>query len=389
MAEANARLEFLWKASHLLLSQCPGASSHYMSQFLSLANSRDLRLHEDIQAKSCAACGSIFIPGVNSKVRVVPVNETKVEREKRKKANRKKAKIEKLKCSKGGSTSDTTKKDVRSIDGSDTEMTVTAQSATATSSTFATALAVEQQQCASALPQKSSRKVIRITPYTELAQQQQSQQQQRRLIGGNRTDGDSAKKTEKRANQLLNHVIYSCQRCNWDTELPGTKEGYLNTRIKIPKSISQRRKLKAEQKQSGAAPEPASNVTTPISVGSNSDKTTLHPKANSKRPVSVISPPGLPDNKRPKHSTSMPASPVGGLSRVSSAASSAASSPVSSPRVPAPDNGKLGGGGANRKKKKGGLAGLLASQQKPKDPSNEGSSGSGGDSVLANFLMGL
>ncbi|KAF9174611.1 hypothetical protein BGX20_010604 [Mortierella sp. AD010] len=360
-----------------------------MSQFLSLANSRDLRLHEDIQAKSCAACGSIFIPGVNSKVRVVPVNETKVEREKRKKANRKKAKIEKLKCSKGGSTSDTTKKDVRSIDGSDTEMTVTAQSATATSSTFATALAVEQQQCASALPQKSSRKVIRITPYTELAQQQQSQQQQRRLIGGNRTDGDSAKKTEKRANQLLNHVIYSCQRCNWDTELPGTKEGYLNTRIKIPKSISQRRKLKAEQKQSGAAPEPASNVTTPISVGSNSDKTTLHPKANSKRPVSVISPPGLPDNKRPKHSTSMPASPVGGLSRVSSAASSAASSPVSSPRVPAPDNGKLGGGGANRKKKKGGLAGLLASQQKPKDPSNEGSSGSGGDSVLANFLMGL
>ncbi|KAF9348228.1 hypothetical protein BGX26_000336 [Mortierella sp. AD094] len=389
MAEANARLEFLWKASHLLLSQCPGASSHYMSQFLSLANSRDLRLHEDIQTKSCAACGSIFVPGVNSKVRVVPVSETRVEREKRKKADRKKAKMEKLQRSKGVLMSDTNKKVARSVDRSDTEMTAATQSTTATSSTLAITPAVEQQQCPNTSLQKSARKIIRIIPYTELAQQQQSQQQQRRLIGGNHTDGNPVKKTEKRANQLLNHVIYSCQRCSRDTELPGTKEGYLNSRIKTPKPISQRRKIKMEQEQARAVPEPTSNVTTPIPVVSNSGQSTLHPAANSKRPTSAISSPGLSDNKRPKHSTSMPASPVGGLSKASSAASSAASSPVSSPRVPAPDSGKLGGGGGNRKKKKGGLAGLLASQQKPKDTSNDGSSGSGGDSVLANFLMGL
>ena len=93
MADSNARLEFIWKASHMLLAQCPGASSHYMSQFLSLANDRDLRLHEDIQTKSCAACGSIFVPGINSKVKVVPVKETRTEKDRRKKLARKRAKM--------------------------------------------------------------------------------------------------------------------------------------------------------------------------------------------------------------------------------------------------------------------------------------------------------
>ncbi|KAF9097179.1 hypothetical protein BGX27_000996 [Mortierella sp. AM989] len=362
MADANARLEFLWKASHMLLSQCPGASAHYMSQFLSLANSRDLRLHEDIQSKSCAACGSIFVPGVNSKVRIAPVNETKLEREKRKKADRKKAKMEKRKQS----------------DRSNVEMTA--------NSTLDTPTRKQQNQPDISL-QKPARKVIRITPYTELAQQQQ---QQRRTTGGNHADGNSIKKNDKRASQLLNHVIYSCQRCNRDTELPGTKEGYLNSRIKTPKPVSQRRKLKKEKEQAAVASISTSNLTVPAPALSASIQGPLK-STTTKRPASTVSSPALPDIKRPKQSNSMPASPIGGLSKASSAASSAASSPVSSPRLPGPDNGKLGGGGgsSNRKKKKGGLASLLANQQKPKDPPNDGAGGSSGDSVLANFLMGL
>ncbi|KAF8966717.1 hypothetical protein BGZ46_000319 [Entomortierella lignicola] len=394
MADANARLEFLWKASHLLLNECPGASSHYMSQFLSLANSRDLRLHEDIQTKSCAACGSIFVPGLNSKIRIVPVNETKLEKEKRKKAERKKSKMEKQKQQKS-----------KAIDA-DQKLATTSGGIEEEPSTLDTPIATpitptlnqkHSNDYKTSSQKSKTRKIIRITPYTELAQQQQSQQQQRRLFGGNQLDTTSTKKANKRANQLLNYIIYSCQRCNRDTELPGTKEGYLNSRIKSKKPISQRRKLKKEKELAAETEPKLTTEASPVIATPTSSKAALQqPATNSKRPAPVPTAPDLYSLKRPKHAASLPASPAGRLSKASSVASSAASSPTVSPRILEPDNGRFGAvasgnsNSSNRKKKKGGLAGLLANQQKPKDSSNDGASGSnGGDSVLANFLMGL
>ncbi|KAI8606571.1 hypothetical protein EDD21DRAFT_360610, partial [Dissophora ornata] len=390
MSDANARLGFLWKASHMLLSQCPGASSHYMSQFLSLANNRDLRLHEDIQTKSCAACGSIFVPGVNSKVRLIPVKETKLEREKRKKAARKKAKMAHSKD--------------QDSQASQPDATSNSDNKSATLSSLATES--KQQTDRQSKPPK---KILHITPYSELAQQQQ----QRRQFGGN-ADGKPRKKIDKRANQILNHIIYSCQRCDRETELPGTKEGYLAARVKVNKPVSQRRKIKKEHRteiddqaptsspsfaaastatststSTSAASASGSTIPTSKSTSSKADAATFSATTNPKRPTSPLSSPAISNSKRPKYAASMPASPVGGLSMASSVASSAATSPASSQRLPGQDSGKSAN--SNKKKKKTGLASLLASQ-KAKDTSsdpNGGAAVSDGDSVLANFLMGL
>lgn len=434
MSDANskvARLQFLWKASHLLLTQCPGASSHYMSQFLSLSNDHDLRLHEDIQTRSCAACGSIFVPGVNSKVRVIPVAETRAEREKRKRVERKKAKQDKKKhqqkAQEAGGESDQAA--VSSEGKSSTTTITTSQPAgSGLGTTKNTTTTTKSSQQAPPRPKK----IIRITPYTELAQQQQQQQTQQRInIRNGSTATSNTSKPDKHANQILNHIIYSCQRCDRITELPGTKEGFLKTRVKVSKPVSQRRKLKALQKQqqqqqlqepvavgvsstSAASTNPSTPTATATTSGLQPFNTltsarsspklpstpTNNNNTNAKRPASTHSSPypaaaGYQDLKRTKYSISLPASPTTGLSRATSAAPSAATSPAASPRPFGSDDKKIGlggGGGNNKKKKKGGLLSMLANQ-KPKD-SDAGADGSaggsgGGDSVLANFLMGL
>ncbi|KAG0371014.1 hypothetical protein BC939DRAFT_437460 [Gamsiella multidivaricata] len=398
MADANARLEFLWRASHMMLSQCPSASSHYMSQFLNLANTRELRLHEDIQARSCAACGSIFVPGVNAKVRVVPVKETKLEREKRKK----KAKKVKNDKSKDGTAWEDETRPIGLGIANPIQDTVPALSPNSigptiarpnTSPSSSTSLSTPKRQ-----PQPSqqpAKKIIRITPYAELAQQQQQHQQHRRQLGGN-ADGKSLKKIDKRAKQILNHIIYSCRRCNRDTELSGTKEGYLTSRVKAIKPVSQKRKLRMEQQTATnivAASSPVLTGTVPSpSFKSGSEKKNLVStltNESTKRPALPQLTSSALNVKRPKYVSSTPASPVGGLSMASSTKTSTTTFPSSSPRPSRPDISLPGSG--NKKKKKGGLASLLASQ-KAKDSSSgpdSGASGSGGDSVLANFLMGL
>ncbi|KAF9307824.1 hypothetical protein BGZ91_008168, partial [Linnemannia elongata] len=255
MSDANskvARLQFLWKASHLLLTQCPGASSHYMSQFLSLANDHDLRLHEDIQTRSCAACGTIFIPGVNSKVRVVPVAETRAEREKRKRVERKKAKQDKKQQQKAQEAGEGFGQPTLSSEGNSTTTTSTSKITTSQpegselNTAKVTTTTTKSPQQAPPRPKK----IIRITPHTELAQQQQQQQTQQRInIHNGSVAAANTSKSDKHTNQILNHIIYSCQRCDRITELPGTKEGFLNTRVKVIKPVSQRRKLKELQKQ--------------------------------------------------------------------------------------------------------------------------------------------
>ena len=375
MTEANARLEFLWKASHLLVSSCPSASSHYMTQFLDLANNRDLRLHEDIQTKACAACGSIFVPGVNTKVRVVPVPMTKLQRERRKKAARKKAKKEQ------SLTKDKDKDNSMDLETSMEEATTSMdeheKSAGSKVESKAHTSSMPKQE---ALTRPSTRKVIRITSYSE-----STPSQQKRPFGNKNADGTLGKKIDKRSNQLLNHIIYSCLRCHRDTELPGSKEGYLTTRVKTRKPISQRRKMKQAQQvanestaAAAATPLSAPKPTTTSAPQNTFKQATTPQPANisTKRPVSPLT---MPNIKRPNHGSPIPSSST-------TPSSSAASSPASSQRL---DNNKPSAN--SKKKKKSGLAQLLANQ-KAKDSSSDpsgGAAGSGGDSVLANFLMGL
>ncbi|KAG0246109.1 hypothetical protein BGX31_004530 [Mortierella sp. GBA43] len=298
-----------------------------MSEFLSLANNRDLRLHEDIQTKSCAACGSIFVPGVSAKVRVVPVDMTKLQKERQKKAEKKKIK----------------KKQGQAKDDMDTEETTTSMD-----DIKPNAEAPKQDS----LAQKPTRKVIRITPYSELNQLQRH----------NRQTG----KIDKRSNQLLNHVIYTCLRCNRDTELSGSKEVYIKSRIK---SKPQRSKTKRARQAASDSTGPTKPL--PTSSPSNAaPKSTTLKQATTPHPINNVQ-------------TNRPASPLPSSSP--SAVSSAASSPSSSQHL---DKNKPSA--SSKKKKKGGLAQLLASQ-KPKDSSSDPSGGAAGsgDSVLANFLMGL
>ena len=187
-------------------------------------------------------------------------------------------------------------------------------------------------------------------------------QNQQRGPGVKRVD-----KAEIRSNQLLNHVVYHCKRCERETEIPGTKKGYLDSRIKPTKTISRKRKQKRQAPQS-SRPTSSQNPSPFPPKDANTSSPTI---AGQKRP-------------RPGLSVSMPASPVGGLSRVASSASSAATSPASSPRIPT-----LNEKGNSKKKKKTNLASLLASQKAQRDSSDQGGGGGGGDSVLANFLMGL
>ncbi|KAF9326860.1 hypothetical protein BG006_009759 [Podila minutissima] len=322
-----------------------------MSQFLSLASDRELRLHEDIQSRACAGCGSIFVPGMNSTVKIVAA-ETKRQKERRNAVERRKSKAEKKKAitpneqEKGHSQGLGIATNKASVDTTLTDNINTATSAMSSSQPRKAAI--------------SSKKTIQIIQYTE---QVQKLNQAQRGLGTNRVD-----KAEARSDQLLNHVVYHCKRCERETEIPGTKKGYLDGRIKPSKTISRKRKQKRQT--------PSQSAVTPTPSQSSS----LLPSKDTNPP----SPTTVAGQKRPRPGivASMPASPVGGLSRASSAASSAATSPTSSPRI-----STLNEKSSSRKKKKTNLASLLASQKAEKgSPPDQGG---GGDSVLANFLMGL
>src|ERR1043165_2625631 len=77
--DTSNRLQFLWNASHKLLSTVPSLSAFYMQQFNKFAGEKELNLAEAVKRKYCSYCGSIFLPGINSQIRI----------EKRKKRKRK------------------------------------------------------------------------------------------------------------------------------------------------------------------------------------------------------------------------------------------------------------------------------------------------------------
>ncbi|PKC69031.1 Rpr2-domain-containing protein [Rhizophagus irregularis] len=80
--DASNRLQFLWNASHTFLSTVPSLSAFYMQQFNQFSAEKELSLAEAVKRKYCSYCGSIFLPGINSQVRI--------EKNKKRKGNKKK-----------------------------------------------------------------------------------------------------------------------------------------------------------------------------------------------------------------------------------------------------------------------------------------------------------
>ncbi|GBC00318.1 hypothetical protein RclHR1_03810007 [Rhizophagus clarus] len=80
--DASNRLQFLWDASHTFLSTVPSLSAFYMQQFNQFSAEKELKLSEAVKRKYCNYCGNIFLPGINSQVRI--------EKNKKRKRNKKK-----------------------------------------------------------------------------------------------------------------------------------------------------------------------------------------------------------------------------------------------------------------------------------------------------------
>ncbi|CAG8830151.1 7526_t:CDS:2, partial [Racocetra persica] len=68
--DTTKRLHFLWGASHTLLPTVPGLSAFYMQKFIQCAINEDLNLADGVRRRYCAHCGSIFVPGLNTQVRL-------------------------------------------------------------------------------------------------------------------------------------------------------------------------------------------------------------------------------------------------------------------------------------------------------------------------------
>ncbi|KAF9428435.1 hypothetical protein BGZ94_002418 [Podila epigama] len=372
----TARLKFLWEASHMLLSTCPQVSSLYMSQLLSLTSDRDLSLHEDIQSRACAGCGSIFLPGVNCTVKIIPTPESSEKKERQRAAEKRKLKArssQKSNCNMDAHLGKGTASTYSKADNSETTITSSIKTPPAGNSPASDA----------------RKKIIRIVSHNEQAQK--GNQVQRLASFGDQGAAKSINKAEVRSNRLLNRVIYHCIKCERETEAPGTKKGYLEGRIKPTKSISQARKRKREASK-GEPELPSSprtpSISKPVSTHEPTPKGSNRPSVQH-RGFSVSTAIGVKGSSMAGLSVSEPVSPVGGLSRASSVASSAATSPASSPKLSTLGD-KSHSSGMNKKKKKNNLASLLASQKAQKDSAaNSDKDSNGGDSVLANFLLGL
>ncbi|CAG8541242.1 6686_t:CDS:1 [Paraglomus brasilianum] len=71
--ETSAHLQFLWSASHTVLSAVPSLSAFYLSRFDQIAVERNLNLAGAIKRVYCNYCGTIFVPGINSQVSIEKV----------------------------------------------------------------------------------------------------------------------------------------------------------------------------------------------------------------------------------------------------------------------------------------------------------------------------
>ncbi|KAG0244747.1 hypothetical protein BGW41_006305 [Actinomortierella wolfii] len=367
MADINGRLKFLWTASHSLLASCPAVSAHLMSQFLSLASDRDLRLHEDIQTKACAGCGSIFTPGLNTRVRVVPSHNKILEKQRRKA----KKKVQSPTDGKEIPSKSNDGNMKREEGAADSQMDLDIDTNDEHSGiSKKTVVAGEQSGTRQKDSVKFDTKFIRLVPWTEIhrqqAQRQQLQQQrlrgmaQQQLSDKERRIKARAKRMQKKQKMQTNHLHYTCLRCKRVTEIPGA------TRGQIENIVKQTTHKKANHMQAINAPAPTQ---TP------SDSTLTKPTPPTKTATISSQPQQM-----------VPSPPTGSGSYPGSAKSSPTSSPA---RTPPPSTIQSGGEKSNRKKKKNNLASLLASQKSRNNPPSSTPPSGSGDSALASFLAGL
>ncbi|CAG8728672.1 1612_t:CDS:2 [Racocetra fulgida] len=68
--DTTKRLHFLWGTSHTLLPTVHGLLAFYIQKFTQCAINEDLNLADGVRRRYCAHCGSIFVPGLNTQVRL-------------------------------------------------------------------------------------------------------------------------------------------------------------------------------------------------------------------------------------------------------------------------------------------------------------------------------
>ncbi|KAF9584278.1 hypothetical protein BGW38_006990 [Lunasporangiospora selenospora] len=279
-SEREARIRYLWNAAHATLISCPAISSHFMSQCLRLVHETDSPLPRDLREKFCSGCGSIFVPGMNCQVRVVPVDETPLERQRRKHKDRQKAKAEKRKLDASAPGSDPQSSEKTPID---TTTSIARQTPLAESGPIVTD--PQKESDATALPgsavskhQKHSKKKnndrlappknktihlaqipvleslnldssmrkIRMEKEEHLEEEAKAiMQRDGTLLSdqsnyNNQLSSNRLARAKKRAVEVVNHIYYQCLRCDRATELDGTTCGQRDLALCIGSARKQR-----------------------------------------------------------------------------------------------------------------------------------------------------
>ncbi|KAL7275965.1 hypothetical protein RUND412_001065 [Rhizina undulata] len=67
--QLSSHLQHLWKASHALATDSPAVSAHLISTLYNLSFEKELTLADSTSRQTCSACGSLLIPGWNTRVR--------------------------------------------------------------------------------------------------------------------------------------------------------------------------------------------------------------------------------------------------------------------------------------------------------------------------------
>ncbi|KAI8141797.1 RNAse P Rpr2/Rpp21/SNM1 subunit domain-containing protein [Fennellomyces sp. T-0311] len=66
----SSRMEYLFQASHAVFAQCPELSRFYMSEFQQCMRQQDLIPAKSITRTCCPRCGQIYVPGLNTSVKL-------------------------------------------------------------------------------------------------------------------------------------------------------------------------------------------------------------------------------------------------------------------------------------------------------------------------------
>ncbi|KAI7850023.1 RNAse P Rpr2/Rpp21/SNM1 subunit domain-containing protein [Circinella umbellata] len=73
----SSRMDFLFQASHVLFSSCPELSRFYMSEFQQCLRQQDLIPAKSITKSCCPRCGQIYVPGLNTTVKLESIKKKK------------------------------------------------------------------------------------------------------------------------------------------------------------------------------------------------------------------------------------------------------------------------------------------------------------------------